>query len=84
MPTLTDLRNWSHSAAAIIGFLAVLIGLAQTAYVSIGGGNAKYGQWLAAAGAIVVLVSKAIDSLNSALLGGVTPGQPAPPANPQV
>ena len=80
MPTLTDLRNYAHSAAAIVGFLAVVVGLVQTSYVSLGGGNAKYGQWIAAAGAIIVLVSKGIDSLNNALGGTPTPAAPAPPA----
>jgi hypothetical protein len=79
MPTLTTLRNWCHSAAAVVGWLSLAFGIVQTSATSIIGGNPKYGQWLAAVGAGIVLLSKLIDSANNAL-GGV----PAVVAAPKV
>lgn len=70
MPTLTTLRNWAHSAAAIVGWLSLAFGIVQTSASSIVGSNPKYGQWLAAAGAAIVLLSKLIDSLNNAISPG--------------
>lgn len=75
IPTLTDLRNWCHSLAAVVGWLSLAFGIVQTSATSIIGGNPKYGQWLAAIGAGIVLLSKLIDSANNALAG-----TPAPPA----
>lgn len=76
MPTLTTLRNWAHSAAAIVGWLSLAFGIVQTGTASLTATSAKYGQWLAAVGAGIVLLSKLIDSANNALGGTPTPLPP--------
>jgi hypothetical protein len=78
LPTLTTLRNWAHSAAAVVGWLSLAFGIVQTAAASITATNPKYGQWLAAIGAGIVLLSKLIDSANAALLGITPSGTTAP------
>lgn len=81
MPSLTTFRNWAHSAAAIVGWLSLAFGIVQTSASSIIGDSAKYGQWLAAVGAGIVLLSKLIDSANNALGGTPTVVAPVnPPA----
>jgi hypothetical protein len=77
MPPLTTLRNWAHSAAAIVGWLSLAFGIVQTSTASLTAGSPRFGQWLAAVGAGIVLLSKLIDSANNAL--GGTPSPPAPP-----
>lgn len=85
LPTLTNLRNWCHSAAAIVGWLALVFGLAQTSLISLVGGNPKYAQWIAGIGAGLVLLSKAIDSANNALGGTpIVAAAPAAPSQPNV
>lgn len=84
MPTLTTLRNWAHSAAAVVGWLALAFGIVQTSASSIVGSNPKYGQWLAAIGAGIVLLSKLVDSLNNAISPGAASigSSPAPAPAP--
>jgi hypothetical protein len=78
--SLTSLRNVCHSAAAVVGWLALAFGIVQTSASSIVGSNPKYGQWLAAIGAGIVLLSKLIDSANNALNpGAASVGQLAAP-----
>jgi hypothetical protein len=75
-PTRTQIQNGLHTAGLIVGWLALAFGIVQTSASSIIGTNPKYGQWLAAIGAGIVLLSKLIDSANAAILG-ITPPPPA-------
>jgi hypothetical protein len=81
MPTRTTIQNWLHTGLTVLAFLSMIFGLVQTAITSLSPGDqARFGPWLALVGGILLAASKAIDSLNSAILGI----PPAPPAGPVV
>lgn len=80
LPTLTDIRNWAHSLAAILGIVGILYGFViealNTSGVAI---PTKYAVTITQFGALLVLASKGIDSLNNAISpGAATIGQPPP------
>lgn len=85
LPTLTTLRNWSHSLLAIAGVIAVIYGLTVNIVATSNPAlNTKYANYILLIGSIITAVSKGIDSLNNALGGTplVTPA--AAPAAPAV
>ena len=76
MPSLTDLRNISHSALAILGILSAVLGAVQMALSQYDPSiSTAIAPQLLIIGGILVAVSKAIDSLNAALLG-ILPSAP--------
>lgn len=76
MPDLTTIRNWAHSFAAIVGILGVAYAAVVNVLATSGFPIAtQYANWIGAVGAILVAASKAIDSLNAALLG-ILPSTP--------
>lgn len=81
--TLTDIRNWAHSAIAIIGVLALLYGAATMAIASADPSfSAAHSQQLIWLGGLFAIGSKFIDSANNAIsmLAGVWPfANAAPP-----
>ena len=85
LPTLTTLREWSHSLMAILGVISIVYGGVVEALKTAGFTlPTQYAAQVAGFGVLLVSASKAIDSLNNALinLGGgstPTPVNPAPP-----
>lgn len=79
LPTLTDLKNWSHSLAAIIGALMAAVGAVQLGLAQYDPSvSTKYAPQLIAFGGILAMISKAIDGINNAW----SPGAAASPAAP--
>jgi hypothetical protein len=70
LPTLTTLRNWSHSLLPIIGVVGVgygtVVNIIATSDPAL---NTKYANFILLVGGIITAVSKGIDSLNNALGG---------------
>ena len=74
--TLTDVRNWAHSAIAILGVLALIYGAATLAIASgdpsFSAAHSAQIMWV---GGLFAIGSKFIDSANNAIgmLAGVWP-----------
>jgi hypothetical protein len=83
--TLTQIRNWAHSAIAIIGVLSLLYGAATMAIASADPSfSAAHSMTLVWLGGLFAIASKFIDSANNAIgmLAGVWPFTSSPPAPP--
>jgi hypothetical protein len=80
-PSLTDIRNWCHSLAAILGVAGILYGFViealHTSGVQI---PTQYAVTITQFGALLVLASKGIDSLNNAISPGAASIGQTPPA----
>lgn len=81
LPTLTTIRNWAHDGLAIVSWAGFVFGLGATALAQAVPGDAvKEGPTIALISGILLAASKAIDSLNAALLGIQPGGMPPMPA----
>jgi hypothetical protein len=70
-PTLTDVRNWAHSAIAILGVLAMGYGIVVNIIATSDPGfQTRYANQLLLVGGILAGASKLIDSLNNAISPG--------------
>ena len=82
--SLTTIRNWAHSAIAILGVLALIYGAATLAINQADPSfSARYSMQLMWVGGLFAIISKFIDSGNNAIgmLAGVWPfGASAPAA----
>jgi hypothetical protein len=80
LPNLTTLREWAHTLSAVVGILGVIYGLGIEALKTLGWTiPTQYAAQVAGFGALLVLASKGIDSLNNALtnLGSGTAPPPS-------
>jgi hypothetical protein len=68
MPAFSQLREWSHAAVAVLGILAASTALIVTVLALFGVHvtEADVAQKLGGVGALVTLLSKAVDSWNNA------------------
>lgn len=79
LPTLTDLRNWAHSALAIVGFLSFVFGLVVLAVHTLDPSvQATFAPYMAIVGGVLVAASKLIDSVYAWMVAHATGGAVIP------